>query len=107
MPEKGFTHEVVGGELIMSPKNNWFHARICTRLIIGLGNFAREHRLGAVLDSRTGFWMFNRNCRAPDVSFVPTRRLQSLGFNLQNAASSPAHRTSRLKFFLRTIRARD
>lgn len=80
LPENGFTHEVVNGELILSPKDNWFHGRICTRLIIALGNFAREHRLGAVLDSSTGFWMFNRNCRAPDVSFVPTRRLQSLGF---------------------------
>lgn len=80
LPETGFNHEVVNGELIMSPKNNWFHGRICTRLIIALGNFARDHRLGAVLDSSTGFWMFNRNCRAPDVSFVPARRLHSLGF---------------------------
>jgi Uma2 family endonuclease len=80
LPESGFTHEVVNGELIMGPKNNWYHGRICTRLIIALGNFAREHRLGAVLDSSTGFWMFNRNCRAPDVSFVPTQRLQSVGF---------------------------
>jgi Uma2 family endonuclease len=39
-----------------------------------------HHRLGAVLDSSTGFWMFNRNCRAPDVSFVPRSRLETLGF---------------------------
>ncbi len=80
LPEDGYTHEVVNGELVMSPKNNWYHGRICTRLVTAICNFVREHRLGAVLDSSTGFWMFNRNCRAPDVSFVPRTRLESLGF---------------------------
>jgi Uma2 family endonuclease len=80
LPEDGFIHEVVGGELSMSPKNNWFHGRICVRLLIAIGNFVTAHRLGAVLDSSTGFWMFNRNCRAPDVSFVPKARLAALGF---------------------------
>ena len=80
LPEDGYIHEVVNGELVMSPKNNWYHGRICTRLIIAIGNFVTDHRLGAVLDSSTGFWMFNRNCRAPDVSFVPKTRLESLGF---------------------------
>jgi Uma2 family endonuclease len=80
LPEDGFVHEIVNGEITMSPKNNWFHGRICTRLLIAIGNFATAHRLGAVLDSSTGFWMFNRNCRAPDVSFVPKARLAALGF---------------------------
>src|SRR5438874_6219107 len=82
LPEDGFIHEVVNGELVMSPKNNWYHGRICTRLIIALGNFVSHARLGAVLDSSTGFWMANRNCRAPDVSFVPKARLAALGFKL-------------------------
>ena len=80
LPEDGYLHEVVDGELVMSPKNNWFHGRICIRLSFALEAFNRMHRLGAVLDSSTGFWMFNRNCRAPDVSFVPKARLASLGF---------------------------
>jgi len=80
LPDDGFIYEVVNGELVMSPKNNWFHGRICTRLLIAIGNFVSAHRLGAVLDSSTGFWMFNRNCRAPDVSFVPKARMAALGF---------------------------
>jgi len=80
LPENGFVQEVVNGELVMSPKNTWFHGRICTRLLFALETFNRAHRLGAVLDSSTGFWMFNRNCRAPDVSFVPKTRLAALGF---------------------------
>ena len=64
LPGDGYIHEVVNGELVMSPKNTWYHGRICSRLLIAIGNCVSEHRLGAVLDSSTGFWMFNRNCRA-------------------------------------------
>jgi Uma2 family endonuclease len=80
LPEDGFIHEVVNGELVMSAKNTWFHGRICSRLLIALGAFVSAHRLGAVLDSSTGFWMKNRNCRAPDISFVSKARLAALHF---------------------------
>lgn len=80
LPEDGFLHEVVNGELAMSPKNNWSHGCICARLSAALFNFNQVHKLGAVLDSSTGFWMFNRNCRAPDISFVLKTRLTALGF---------------------------
>ena len=80
LPDDGFNHEVVDGELVMSPKNNFIHGRICSRLLIALGNFNNEHHLGVILDSSTGFWMFNRNCRAPDVSFIPRARLEVLKF---------------------------
>jgi len=49
-------------------------------LVFAIESFNRAHRLGAVLNSSTGFWMLNRNCRAPDVSFVPKARLVALGF---------------------------
>jgi len=80
LPEDGYLHEVVDGELIMSPKNDFYHSRICMRLSAALHAFAVEHRLGAVLDSSTGFWMNNRNCRAPDVSFITKQRLDHAGF---------------------------
>lgn len=80
LPEDGYLHEVVNGELVMSPKNDFFHGQICTRLLFALEGFNREHRLGAVLDSSTGFWMENRNCRAPDISFITKERLNRSGF---------------------------
>jgi Uma2 family endonuclease len=80
LPEDGFIHEVVNGELVMSPKNDFCHGDICIRLATALSHFATEHRLGVVLDSSTGFWMKNRNCRAPDISFIPKARLIQLGF---------------------------
>ena len=80
LPEDGYIHEVVNGELVMSPKNNFQHENICGRLFLALANFNREHRLGVVLGSSAGYWMKNRNCRAPDVSFIPKARLIQVGF---------------------------
>ena len=78
LPEDGFIHEVVDGELIMSPKNNFEHGEICARLLTALRSHAIADRLGPVLDSSTGFWMENENCRAPDISFVAKARLGGL-----------------------------
>jgi Uma2 family endonuclease len=80
LPDEGYRHEVVNGRLVMSPKNNFFHERICMRLSTAMNMFVNERRLGVVLGSSAGFWMHNRNCRAPDISFVPKERLDALGF---------------------------
>jgi Uma2 family endonuclease len=80
LPDNGCLHEVVAGQLVMSPKNNFQHEQICERLNFALESFNRAHRLGAVFGSSMGFWMKNRNCRAPDVSFVSKERLIRLGF---------------------------
>src|SRR2546428_10195084 len=81
LPDDGYLHEVVNGELVMSPKNDFFHGRICTRLSTALGNFVAQRRLGVVLDSSTGFWMHNRNCRAPDISYISKQRLAQASFS--------------------------
>lgn len=80
LPENGYIHEVVGGELVMSPKNNFQHGSIFNRLFLALAHFNRQHRLGIVRGSDIGFWMQNRNCRAPDISFIPKARLEALAF---------------------------
>jgi Uma2 family endonuclease len=81
LPDNGYRHEVVSAELVMSPKNDFYHGDICSRLLAALVNFNEAHKLGVVLDSSTGFWMKNRNCRAPDISFVTKARLRSVGFS--------------------------
>src|ERR1051325_2612467 len=78
LPEDGYTHEVVNGDLVISPKNNPEHGEICARLLTALRSYAQAHRLGAVWDSSTGFWMHNENCRAPDISFVAKAWLAGL-----------------------------
>ncbi len=81
LPDDGFIHEVVDGELVMSPKNNFEHEGICGRLFAALHDFNRQHKLGALRGSSAGYWMRNRNCRAPDISFIPKQRLLDLGFS--------------------------
>ena len=49
LPEDGFSHEVVNGELVMSPKNNFWHGDICMRLSTALNNFVTAHRLASCL----------------------------------------------------------
>src|SRR5580765_1453706 len=75
LPDDGYNHEVVNRDLVMSPKNNFQHGDICVRLLSALNAFVQQQRLGVVLDSSTGFWMRNRNCRAPDISFISRGRL--------------------------------
>jgi Uma2 family endonuclease len=76
LPEDGFIHELVDGQLVVSPKDDCIHGDICTRLSAALLAFAETRRLGAVWDSNTGFRMNNANVRAPDVSFVRRARLK-------------------------------
>jgi Uma2 family endonuclease len=113
LPENGYIHELVNGELVMSPKNNYQHGDICAQLLIALGSHARTHKLGAVWDSSTGFWMRNRNCRAPDVSFVSKARLKGfmrsarqffpgapdLAVEVLAPSNTPAELNERLKDF--------
>src|SRR5256885_14121680 len=80
LPDEGYNYELVNGELVMSPKDNFEHEHLCGRLFLGLANFYRSLRFGVVLGSNLGCWMHNRNCRAPDISFIPKARLQQLGF---------------------------
>lgn len=80
LKDEGYRHEVVKGELLMSPKNNPYHGDICAELLTALRTYAKAHQLGVVWDSSTGFWMANRNCRAPDISFVSKARLIRLDF---------------------------
>jgi Uma2 family endonuclease len=81
LPEDGYIHELVDGELVMSPKNDYSHGHFCSKLLVALYLFVQDKRLGDVLDSSTGFWMKNRNCRAPDISFITRARLSELGFS--------------------------
>lgn len=80
LPADSYTYELVNGELVMSPKNNFQHEFIVARIAAAMTTHNEKARLGAVLGSNLGFWMKNRNCRAPDVAFISAARLKALGF---------------------------
>jgi Uma2 family endonuclease len=75
LPDNGYSYEVVDGELVMSPKNNLQHGDLCAEILMRMRAHAKKHKMGRVFDSNTGYWMINRNLRAPDVSFISIGRL--------------------------------
>jgi Uma2 family endonuclease len=78
LPQDGNKYEVVDGELRMSPAG-WRHERAVSALIVALGTFVQERRLGEVLGSNTLYRLPGGNLRGPDVSFVAAGRLPAPG----------------------------
>lgn len=77
LPRDGRKYELLGGALTMSP-TGFRHGYIALRLASTLMAFALKRRVGAVVDSSTGFRMKNGDCLSPDVSFVRKERLKRL-----------------------------
>ncbi len=75
LPDNGNKYELVNGEIIMGPAG-FEHGEIIMRLATALRVYAIQKKLGTVLDSSTGFWMKNGNCRSPDISFIKKDRLK-------------------------------
>ena len=74
LPRNGQKHELLGGELVVSPTGVQ-HGYIASRLLAALLEFALKHRLGLVVDSSTGFRLKHGDCLSPDASFVRRERL--------------------------------
>jgi Uma2 family endonuclease len=73
-PRDGRKYELVDGDIVVSPAGAR-HGKVCVNLVLALGNFVKEHALGQVLDSSTGFRLPGGNVRSPDVSFISSERL--------------------------------
>jgi len=76
LPDDGYRYELVRGELRkMSPAGSR-HGVVAAAIIGSLAPFVREHSLGKVFTSETGF-LIQRDpdtVRAPDCAFVQTER---------------------------------
>ncbi len=69
--------EIVDGEPVMA-NSGMEHGNIGAFLAGSLLFYVRQHQLGVVCDSSTGFRMKDGNIRSPDVSFVSRARLHGL-----------------------------
>jgi Uma2 family endonuclease len=67
-------YELVDGELVPVSPAGARHGRIVADLLIRVGVFVRETKLGQVFDGQTGFRLRD-NLRSPDISFVAGTRL--------------------------------
>ncbi len=75
LPADGNKYEVLKGVLTMRPCGIE-HEYIGVRLILALGDFVKNHKLGVVVGSSAGFWMANRDFLSPNVSFIAKERLK-------------------------------
>ncbi|HEX5163775.1 MAG TPA: Uma2 family endonuclease [Thermomicrobiales bacterium] len=81
LPDDGCQYELVQGELIEMPGSGFEHSAINAFLILELGIYNRQHRLG-VITSSDGAYVLNRETRTvlvPDVAFTRADRLPPPG----------------------------
>ena len=80
LPEDGYRHELVRGELRTMPYRSAEEGLIAGEVGFRLGTFVHEHRLGAVLAAGTGFLLATNpdTVRAPAAAFVSQARLDAL-----------------------------
>ncbi|HLQ76409.1 MAG TPA: Uma2 family endonuclease [Terriglobia bacterium] len=74
MPEDGQKHELVDGEIVVSP-GGLIHSIIATNIIYVLATFLEKHPIGKVMTPDVGIWFPNGNLRSPDVTFVRNEKL--------------------------------
>jgi Uma2 family endonuclease len=77
LPKDGFKRELLQGEIIMSPAGSE-HGRISVIIVAELERHSRQHRLGLVFDSSTGFRLDFEHCLSPDAAFVVKARLAGM-----------------------------
>ena len=79
MPHNGYRYELVQGELRQMALAGRQHGRIAANFIGSLIVFVKEHDLGEVHSSETGFIIDTApdTVRAPDVSFVSRERAEA------------------------------
>lgn len=75
-PEEGLC-ELVAGEIVREPAPGEEHGWVAGTLLVQLGRFVLEHRLGRIYAAETGFVVARGpdTVRAPDAAFVSYERL--------------------------------
>jgi Uma2 family endonuclease len=74
LPKNGHKHELINGEIIMSP-TGYRHEDIAAAVLVAMRQHACQHKLGSVCGSSLGCWMASGNLLSPDVSFIHRTRI--------------------------------
>ena len=75
MGEEGEFCELVDGELVKMSPSFLPEARVVRTILLLLGAFVAQHRLGEVFGPDLGYELTPHRVRAPDVSFVSAEKL--------------------------------
>jgi Uma2 family endonuclease len=81
MPDDGFRHELIKGELKTMAPAGFDHGAIIMNLAVPLGHHVKGNNLGVVLGAETGFKIETGpdTVRAPDIAFVRRDRIPPTG----------------------------
>ncbi|MCS6872326.1 MAG: Uma2 family endonuclease [Anaerolineae bacterium] len=99
LPDGTVRYELVNGALVPMNPPSFFHSLLTAELLLRLGSFVRERKLGMVLGDNTGYLLYTdpstkrQTVRLPDVSFVRSARKPADGFALFEGASDLAVET--------------
>lgn len=74
LPEDGMKHELVDGEILVSP-TGFRHSEIAGKILQIIATFLDEFPIGKVLTPDVGIWLSDGNLRSPDVTFVRNEKL--------------------------------
>jgi len=76
--EEGAPYQLIGGELIMTPSPTAFHQSIIYRLILKLGNFVEQKKLGVILQSPIDVYLSDEDVYQPDLIFIRADRARGI-----------------------------
>ena len=80
MPDDGFRHELIMGELVEMPPPGQYRAEIGSIVDGSLGPYVRGARIGKALTAYGYILSFGPDTvRAPDLSFISRERLEAIG----------------------------
>ena len=79
MGEEGEFCELVDGELVKMRPSFLPEARVVRTILLLLGTFVAQHRLGEIFGPDLGYALTPHRVRAPDVSFLSAEKLVSYG----------------------------
>ena len=77
LPDDGWRLELVRGQVVREPPGGFEHGDVAFEIGLLLRSFVKEHGLGKVVGTDSGFVLFDEppTVRAPDVAFVREDRL--------------------------------
>src|SRR5436305_1305530 len=77
LPDDRWRYELVRGELRKMPPAGASHGHVAAQVLVSLGSYVKEHRIGRVYAAETGFRISRRpdTVRASDAAFVRAERV--------------------------------
>lgn len=74
MPDDGQKHELVDGEILVSP-TGFRHSEVAGKILYLIAAFLEDSPIGKVYTPDVGIWLPDGNLRSPDVTFVRNEKL--------------------------------